>query len=83
MCVATSRNFIQKLPCNVTATPKRTKKKQGGNRTAVSFTQHDLKSRIGHRERFGIFFAIGRKALLDKGLREAVGAPDRGGHNVA
>ena len=83
MCVAALRNFVEKLPRNVAKTPIRTKKKQGGNQAAVSFTQHDLKSRIGRRKRFGIFLAAVRKALLDKGLREAIRAPRRGDQNAA
>jgi len=83
ICVATLRNFFEKLPRNVAKTPKRTKKKRGGTQVAVSFTQHDLKSRIGRRKRFGIFLATVRKALLDKNLREAIRAPRRGGQNAA
>jgi hypothetical protein len=83
ICVAALRNFVRKLPRNVTKTPKRTKKKQGTDRTAVSFTQHGLKSKIGRRKRFGISSVIARKSVLDKGLREAVRAPRRGGQNAA
>ncbi|WP_227242985.1 hypothetical protein [Paraburkholderia caribensis] len=83
ICVATLRNFFEKLPRNVTKTPKRTKKKQGSHPAAVSFTQHDLKSRIGRRRRFGIFLATGRKVSLGKALREAFWTPRRGGQNAA
>ncbi|CAG9210728.1 hypothetical protein PSAB6_30005 [Paraburkholderia sabiae] len=83
ICVATLRNFVRKLHRNVTKTPKRTKKKQGADRTAVSFTQHGLKSKIGCRKRFGIPSATAQKSLQDKGLREAVRAPGCGGQNAA